>query len=346
MSKSQSHPSTTEIYFTLKNNVPGLGSQIIPVVGLGTASPSDRAPETKEAVITAIEKGGLRHIDTAWFYGTEKFIGEALQEVFSRGKVKREDLFITTKVWPVYWDNASESIDISLKDLQLDYVDLVLQHWPLCFPKILKPGSNGNGVPQYIGVPHDSETGEPLVESEKDYLTTYKQLQSIVLDPRDHRVKNIGVSNYPIGYLNKLLSDPDIKITPAINQVEINPQCPQLELAEFCHEKGILMTAYSPMGSSGAPILKLPEIVELAKKYNCSGNDIVISYLIRRGIVVIPRSLNLQRIAKDFQNYILLTDEDVDNINQIGIKNPFRHIDEDFAKSIPGFTGRTKTKAT
>ncbi|CCD22854.1 D-arabinose 1-dehydrogenase (NAD(P)(+)) ARA1 NDAI_0A07000 [Naumovozyma dairenensis CBS 421] len=316
------HPTSTEIYFNLNN-----GTRI-PAIGLGTASPKDRYPETKEAVKAAI-RAGYRHIDTAYFYKTEPYIGQALKELFESAEIKREELFITTKVWPTFWNNPSDSIDQSLKDLGIDYVDLVLQHWPVCFQKV--ENSQGN----IIGLPRDKD-GNALFEKDADWLFTYKALEKIYLDPKDNRVRAIGVSNYPIEYLERLFKE--CKVTPAINQVEVHPHLPQLELNKFCHDHAILLTAYSPLGSDGAPNLKIKSVQDLAKKYKVEPADILTSYHISKGNVVLPRSLNPKRIAANV-SFAKLTDDDLSKLDQVGIDEPNRFIDEFFTSEIPGFTG-------
>ncbi|CAL9732613.1 D-arabinose dehydrogenase [NAD(P)+] heavy chain [Monosporozyma unispora] len=319
------HPKTTEITFKLNNGVQ------IPALGLGTASPRERAQETKQAVKAAI-KAGYRHIDTAWFYRTEPIIGEALKELLENGDIKREDIFVTSKVWPSNWNHVSESLDQSLHDLGLEYVDLYLQHWPLCFQRI---EDDKDGIHGIKGIPLEKES-KALFEEGADWIKTYKQLEKIYLDPKDKRVRSIGVSNFPVEYLQRVLKDCEVK--PALNQVEIHPQLPQLELKKFCAEQNILLTAYSPMGSSGAPVIKLPLVKELSEKYKVTVNDIIISYHIRKGTVVIPRSLNPVRIAGCIE-FAPLTEEEINKLDDIGKKDPVRYIDEFFAPSIPGFTG-------
>ena len=276
-----SHPRNTEIYFNLNN-----GGRI-PAIGLGTASPKGRYPETKKAVKAAI-RAGYRQIDTAWYYKTEPYIGEALKELFRDGEIKREDLFITTKVWPCYWDDPSTSINESLKSLGIDYVDMVLQHWPLCYKKTY----DENGT--IIGKPLDKD-GKVIFAEGADWITTYQLMEKIYLDPKDTRVRAIGVSNYPIEYLERVIKE--CKVTPVINQVELHPHLPQLELNDFCHKNGILLTAYSPLGSGGAPNTKIPLVQEYAKKHEVAPADILTSYHVRKGNVVIPRSLNPERVA-------------------------------------------------
>lgn len=313
----------------------------IPQYGFGTASPPDQLDLTKEAVKVAIRDAGVRHIDTARFYGVGKIeyvIGEAIDELIRENVITREELFITTKVWPTYWDRARESLEISLKALKTDYVDLLLQHWPLCFSKVVNPESG-----EWYGKPHDPETGAILYDKSGDYITTYKQIDAIYNDPNNTQVRAIGVSNYDIPQLERLFSDDTIKTKPSVVQVELNPQLTQASLADFCAKHNIVVTGYSPLGSTGAPILKLPEIVAIAKNHGITPYDVVISWFMKKRFVVIPRSLNVERIAK-LTSYYDLTEEDVAAIDQIGVNNAYRHIDEDFAAVLPGFTGRTKTE--
>lgn len=318
------HPKTTEIYFSLNNGVR------IPALGLGTANPHEKLAETKQAVKAAI-KAGYRHIDTAWAYETEPFVGEAIKELLEDGSIKREDLFITTKVWPVLWDEVDRSLNESLKALGLEYVDLLLQHWPLCFEKIKDP----KGISGLVKTPVD-DSGKTMYAADGDYLETYKQLEKIYLDPNDHRVRAIGVSNFSIEYLERLIKE--CRVKPTVNQVETHPHLPQMELRKFCFMHDILLTAYSPLGSHGAPNLKIPLVKKLAEKYNVTGNDLLISYHIRQGTIVIPRSLNPVRISSTIE-FASLTKDELQELNDFGEKYPVRFIDEPFAAILPEFTG-------
>lgn len=316
------HPLSTEIYFTLNN-----GNKV-PAFGFGTAAPHQRLAETKQAVKAAV-KAGYRHIDTAWVYGTEEYVGEALQELFEEGTVKREDLHITTKVWHTMWNDVEESLKESLQRLKLDYVDLYLQHWPLCGKKVHDP----QGVNQLAKDPRD-ENGKPFYD-DGDWIETYRSIEKIYLDPKDTRVRAIGVSNFPIEYLNRLMKE--CKTVPACNQVELHPHLPQRDLAEFCHEHKIILTAYSPLGGNGAPNLEIPLLKDLVKKYDASANDILTSYHIRQGTMVIPRSLNPTRIASNLE-FVPLSLEDIEKLNEFGKRNRKRHINGDFVAGIPTFT--------
>lgn len=316
------HPLSTEIYFIFNN-----GNKV-PAFGLGTAAQHERVAETKQAVKAAI-KAGYRHIDTAWAYGVEEYVGEALQELFEEGVVKREDLHITSKVWHTMWNDVDKSLNESLARLKVDYVDLFLQHWPLCTQKVPDP----HGVDKIAKEPVDDQ-GNPLYDEKGDWIETYKQIEKIYLDKNDKRVRAIGVSNFPIEYLKRVLKE--CRTVPACNQVELHPHLPQRELCEFCSEHKILVTAYSPLGGNGAPLLELPILKGLCEKYNASPNDILTSYHLRQGTIVIPRSLNSTRIASNLE-FVPLSEEDVNKLNEFGQKNKKRYINGAVSSVIPGF---------
>ncbi|EGW32900.1 D-arabinose dehydrogenase [Spathaspora passalidarum NRRL Y-27907] len=286
----------------------------IPALGLGTVPPEDPS-ELKQQVITAI-KAGYRHIDTAWYYGTEKYIGQALKELFDEGVIKREDLFVTTKVWPSFWHSPEKSLDKSLEDLGLDYVDLFMQHWPVALH------GDENGLPP--APKHDDGSlwydDDPVTGTK--FIETYHKMEDII--DKTSKVKSIGVSNYSIPKLKQLL--PKVrKYAPVVNQIELHPQLPQLELVDYCKSKGIVVVAYSPVGSNGAPVLKVPLIQELAKKYDVTTNEITNAYHVLNGRGVLPRSSNLERI-KTIIRLPQLSEDDLKKLDQVGLQNPKRYI--------------------
>jgi D-arabinose 1-dehydrogenase len=292
----------------------------IPLLGFGTVLSGEPGP-FKEALKAALLVANYRHIDTAWYYGTEPYIGEVLEEVFDLGKVKREEVFITTKVWPCYWNDPENSFNTSLKDLQLDYVDLLLQHWPICFQKV--ESEDGTRVP----VPKD-QFGNILFDKDGDYLIMYRKLLKI---KDSGKAKNIGVSNYTIEMLERVIKETGV--TPATNQVEMHPHLPQLDLYKYCKEKGIVVEAYSPLGSSGAPNLKIPLVQDLAKKYNVGPADIIVNYLIAKDIVALPRSSNVERVKKGYP-LLDFKREDVEALDKFGSENPKRFIRDPWGKNL------------
>lgn len=303
--------SATTITLTLNNGIE------YPALGLGTLPSHNNAAAVKDQVKAAV-KAGYRQIDTAWYYGTEKYVGEALTELFKEGVVKREDLFITTKVWPSFYHNPEKSLDISLKALQLDYVDLFMQHWPICLH------GDENGLP---AVPKDEEGNikyddDPV--SGTLYIDVYHKLEDLL--EKTNKIRSIGVCNYSLPRLKNLL--PKVKKhIPVINQIEYHCYLPQKDLVEFSEKHGIHITAYSPVGGEGAPILKLPLVKELAQKYAVTTNEIATAYHILNGRGVIPRSSNLERIST-ITRLPSMTKMELEKLYDIGEKEPERFVND------------------
>jgi glycerol 2-dehydrogenase (NADP+) len=209
----------------------------------------------REAVKVALQKG-YRHIDTAFAYGNEKEVGEGIKD----SGVPREEIWLTTKLDNPWHKRVEEGINASLKNLGVDYVvsitflhtrtrsdftsqDLYLMHWP-----------------------SSSDPADPTLKTQyKDwnFIDTWRELQKL---PASGRVKNIGVSNFGIRNLEKLLNDPQTKIVPAVNQIELHPNCPSPKLLDYLKQKGIHATAYSCLGSTDSPLYKNQDLIKLAEK--------------------------------------------------------------------------------
>ncbi len=258
---------------------------IFPLLGLGTWL--SKPNEVYNAVIEAIQCG-YRHIDCAYIYGNEKEIGEALSFAFTNGMVKRDEMFITSKLWNS--DHAPESIEIairkSLKDLQLEYLDLYLMHWPIAFKPGREQARNANDLASLIEIPLEV-TWKTMEEMKKIGMT-----------------KHIGVSNFNIPKLNKLIKGSEIK--PEVNQVELHPYFQQNELVEYCQQNEILVTAYSPLGSRH--LIKTDEGIQLensirdiAAKHKCIETQVLLAWGMQRKTSVIPKSVNAQRIIENFK---------------------------------------------
>lgn len=268
----------------------------IPAIGLGTwQSP---AGEVKAAVFHAL-KVGYRHIDAAYVYGNEDEVGEGLAEAFKAGLVKREDIFVTTKLWCTYHTRVEEALDLSLKSLGLEYVDSYLMHWPIP----MNPKGNDPKFPRH-------PDGSRDLDLAWSHAQTWLELEKLL---KSGKTKAIGVANYSVPFLEKLLSV--ATITPAVNQIENHPSLPQQEVVDFCNEKGIHVTAYSPMGSTGGPMFSAQAVVEVAKRKGVKPASVLLSYHIARGSSAVPKSTNPARIEENFKSIIDLDAADMKILN-------------------------------
>ena len=250
--------------FKSGNEVPALGFGTWEILG------EDAVRSTRKALET-----GYRHIDTADKYGNHKFVGQGIKD----SGVDRKDIFLTTKVWylELASSNLRKSAERFLEELQVDYIDLLLIHWP-----------NKN---------------IPIEES----LNAMDQLKT------EGIIKNIGVSNFTVNHLKDCLKTGVEVVT---NQIELHPTFGQFELVDFARANGIITTAYSPLGR-GAD-LRLPELIEIAEKYGKSVPQVIINWIISRGIIAIPKSVNDTRIKENFEALDFeLSEEDIKAISSL-----------------------------
>jgi len=253
----------TKHHFTLNTGAK------IPAVGLGTWQ--SQPNEVRKAVCAAL-KAGYRHIDTALAYGNEHEVGQGIKD----SGVPREEIWLTTKLDNPWHKRVEEGINSSLKSLGTDYVDLYLMHWPSSTD------------------PDDLKKHYP----DWDFIKTWQELQKL---PESGRVKNIGISNFGITNLEKLLNDPSCKTTPAVNQIELHPNCPTPKLVEYCQSKGIHCTAYSCLGSTNSPLAKDETLAKIAESKGKTTAQVLLMWGLQRGTSVIPKSVTASRIESNFQ---------------------------------------------
>lgn len=284
----------------------------IPAVGLGTFGSDRFSGETiAEAVKDAIAVG-YRHIDCAAVYGNEHLIGQALRQVFDSG-LKREDLWITSKLWNDKHDEADviPACRQSLKNLQMDYLDLYLIHWP--FPNYHAPG---------VDVSSRDPHAQPYIH--ENYMKTWRQLEKLV---EMGLVRHIGTSNVTIPKLRRLLDDARIK--PACSEMELHPHFQQPELFQYVIDNGIVPIGYSPIGSPNRPErdrtdadtspTEDPVIVEIARRHNVHPAVVCIKWAVQRGQVPIPFSTRRRNYLSNLQAAVTdpLTDDEMAAIARI-----------------------------
>ena len=266
----------------------GHSKQIIPSIGIGTWGADHFSPsEIANAVKLAITECDYRHIDCASVYNNQQEIGEILSDCFEGNKITRDSLHITSKIWNNEHENVCKSVEKTLKELNISYLDLCLIHWPFRNDHI--EGAHGDA--------RDLNAAQFDIN---EYMDTWIQMNEIL---NKGLVKNIGVSNMTITKLTKLKqlidAENDIKY-PVVNQVETHPYFQQPELLKYCQDNGIIMTAALPLGSperperdrsSDDPIVMNDEVLkEMSEELNCSIVQLIIAWHINRGTIVIPKA--------------------------------------------------------
>ena len=257
------------------------GSGEMPAVGFGTLFKD--LSVTTQAVKAALE-AGFRHFDCAERYRNEEMVGVALQEVIEAGKVRREDVFITTKLWNTNHrpERVEPAFEASCRRLQVDYIDCYLIHTPFAF----KPGDDQDPRDEYGQVIYDS--GVTLIE-------TWRALERLV---DEGRCKSIGLSDITLERLQEIVAVARIK--PAVVQVESHPYLPEWDLLEFCQQHGIIVLAFAPLGHGMEPnVLEDSVITGIAKRIQKTPAQVALAWSVQRGVAFLTTSATPSHIREN-----------------------------------------------
>jgi diketogulonate reductase-like aldo/keto reductase len=297
------------------------GSGAMPALGFGTLIPDPVA--TRNATKLALE-AGFRTIDTAERYRTESEVGDAMQEVFKAGKVKREDVFVITKLWNTNHrpQRVKPAFEASLKKLQLDFVDLYLIHTPYAF----QPGDEQD--------PRDAN-GNVIYDQGVTLLDTWTAMEGLV---SEGKCKAIGLSDVTLAQVQDIVKAARIK--PAVVHVESHPYLPEWDLLNYCKENGIIMQAFAALGHSSKPnLLEDPVIVAIAQRVKKTPAQVLLAWAIQRGTAPLTTSKNPSRIRENFEVSALPQDA-IREISE-GVTSRVR-FNAVVKTGVPGFIPREK----
>jgi diketogulonate reductase-like aldo/keto reductase len=297
------------------------GYGAIPALGFGTLIPDPVA--TKTATRAALESG-FRLLDASERYRNEKEVGEAMQEVFKAGKVKREEVFVATKLWNNNHrpERVKPAFEASLNRLQLDSVDLYLIHTPFAF----QPGDEQD--------PRDA-AGNVIYDHGVTLLDTWKALESLV---DEGKCKAIGLSDVNMAQVKGVVEAARIK--PAVVHVESHPYLPEWELLEYCRRNGIVLQAFAALGHSSEPkLLEDPVITAIAKRVGKTPAQVLLAWAIQRGTALLTTSKTPNRIKENFE--VSTLPEDAMREISEGIKLRVR-LNSVVETGVPGFIPRGK----
>ncbi|HET6326509.1 MAG TPA: aldo/keto reductase [Planctomycetaceae bacterium] len=295
------------------------GSSAIPALGFGTLIPDPIV--TKTATKAALE-AGFRALDASERYRNEKEVGEAMHEVFQAGKIKREDVFIATKVWNNNHrpERVKPAFEASLKRLQLDYADLYLIHTPFAF----QPGDEQD--------PRDAN-GSVIYDKGVTLLDTWRALEGLV---DGGRCKAIGLSDIGLEQAKQIFEAARIK--PAVIHVESHPYLPEWELLDFCKKNGIVLQAFAALGHGMEPkLFEHPVITAIAKRVNKTPAQVLLAWAIQRGTALLTTATTSDRIKENFE--VSTLPEDAMREIREGITSQIR-FNAVVTTGVPGFIPR------
>jgi diketogulonate reductase-like aldo/keto reductase len=295
------------------------GSGAIPAVGFGTLIPDPLV--TKQATKTALE-AGFRHLEGAERYRNEAAVGDAMQAAFNEGTIRREDVFVTTKLWNTNHrpERVKPAFDASLRRLQLDYVDCYLIHTPFAF----RPGDEQD--------PRD-ERGQVIYDRGVRLIETWQALERLV---DDGHCKAIGLSDVNLEKLREVVAAARIK--PAVVQVESHPYLPEWELLDYCREHGIVLLAFAALGHAMEPrVLDDPVITSIAQRVHKTPAQVALAWAVQRGTALLTTSTKPGHIQENFEISALPEDAMREMREDITTNVRFNTVVE---TGVPGFIPR------
>lgn len=297
------------------------GSGAIPALGFGTLIPDPIA--ARNATKVALE-AGFRALDTSERYGTEKEVGEAMKDVLKAGEVKRNDVFVATKLWNTNHrpERVKPAFEASLKKLQLDYIDLYLIHTPFAF----QPGDNQD--------PRDAN-GNVIYDTGVTLLDTWSALEGLVAEGK---CRAIGLSDVRIEKLKEIFEAASVK--PAVVHVESHPYLPEWDLLDYCRRNGIVLQAFAALGHSSDPnLLADPVITSIANRVGKTPAQVALAWAIQRGTALLTTSKTPSRIKENF-DISALPEDAMREINEgITLRMRFNPVVD---TGVPGFIPRGK----
>ena len=293
----------------------------IPALGFGTLIPG--AAATASATRDALD-AGFRHFDCAERYGNEREVGEVLQSGLAAGRIAREDIFVTTKLWNNHHrpERVEPAFEASLDRLGLNFLDLYLIHTPFAF----QPGDEQD--------PRD-ESGNVLYDHGVTLLDTWRAMERLV---DDGRCRAIGLSDITMSELSPLHDSARIK--PAVVQVESHPYLPEAELLGYCKAKGIVLLAFAPLGHGARPgLLEDPVITGIAARVEKTPAQVLLAWAVQRGTALLTTPKSADRARENF-NISRLPEDAFSEINRIQTRQRLNTV---VMTGIPGFIPRGKS---